>query len=350
MSTDVDLQDDRPSAYWEDEVAVFRSSAIGGCDKELIGLLMGMEPMPNPKWMQDIFDVGHAYEPYIIKAASAKANLDIRGSQHQVEFAIADKAVVRSHLDGLAYTWENPDNTKSDPKFIVEAKGLGETYMKAHLEGRLFDVLPQYAWQISIQMHELELPVLYAVYDKTAGDPAELELEDALAATHLSYITKPPISKGEIRKKVMRILASADKGDLPIECPIKGGFCSVPYLHDDGEDDPLEAFEAERNIDDEERDKIATLARTYSKARAAESRAKAAKKEAGDLLTAHLDGLGLQSVDAGTAKITTVVNHRKRMDKKLLNQFLSEHGATIEDFQSEYSYSYTKVTDREDAA
>lgn len=356
---------DAPAAYWEGDKAVFRSSAIGGCPKSLVALLMGVEPTPPPQWQQDIFDLGHELEPYIIRAASAKTGYAIEGSQTLVEFDVAGRACVRSHLDGLAfepvpdgYEHEAPGQNLN-PSHIVEAKGLGKTYMAAHERDELFEALPQYAWQISVQMHELDLPVLYCVFDKrglTAGDVADLPLDELIDRLHVDVITEPPISKGEIRKKCLDLLYQANQGELPEFCALKDAFCSTPFLHDEEDDDALADFldevAGDRDIEAEEQEAINALARTYQKANTAAKRAKEAKKQARDKLQARLEELGVKSIDTGACKVTRVDNRgRKKTDWKALNQFLKEHGKSADDFKYRGDgYSYPRITIREDTA
>ena len=342
-----DLQDNRPSVYWEGDKAVFRASSLGGCTKSLIALAMGMEPLPPMDWQQKIYDFGHEAEPYIVKAVSDMLDLPIEAGQPEVEIDVLNKATIRGHVDG-----DIIDPRTQQLISTLEAKTFGKTLMGVFENGgldALFEAEPYLAWQGSVYFYARgELPLTYAIYDKRAGEPWDLSLDELKDAISIREMNEAPISKGRLLAKPLQVIKAAETGDLPVECDVRSAFCSVPYMHEDDDLEGADSLDDYEPVTVETQEKIASFAATYAKARAEAKRANAAKKEAGKKLKALLEEVGAESVDTGRFKVTEVSQTRSRTNKKALGDFLNEHGKTLDEFKDSYEITFTRVTDRED--
>lgn len=227
--------------------AFYSASGIGKCEKALYHSRMGVEPMEPPELMQRKFDEGNENEDRILKLLESEmvwqrvdnATLSNEGwqfgemnvergvdysQQVRVEFTVGQQIVIGAHLDGIVELkflpvgkrWEG----RRGERRIVEVKAFGDSLWKQYLSKGLAG-FPGYQWQVSQQMYGAKLPLLFVVGHK-GSDGKVFEL-------HHEEINEPPISRGLIAAKLLRIEKAVKNGDEP-PCPQKLDY-PCPYFH-----------------------------------------------------------------------------------------------------------------------
>ena len=96
------MSDDRPGAYREGGVAIYRASSVGLCEVALIALRMGVQPSVPPDWLQEKFDEGHEWEGHIVEQAADHQDLTIINTQEVVEVDLTPTIRIRGATDGRA--------------------------------------------------------------------------------------------------------------------------------------------------------------------------------------------------------------------------------------------------------
>lgn len=323
------MSDDRNPVYRENGTLVFRASSVGMSLKALVALIMGFEPVPSSKRLEEIFETGHRLEPEIVEGARGYDQyLDIEetdenGRQFEVELQVTDNAIIRGHVDGLAY-----DDEFKEPQFVVEAKSFGDSLFRQHINGSLFNNNPYYRDQLTVYMEATGLPALYAVGEKVEDENGDITLGDV----DVEEIPTPPGNINKIKAKLIKAMELADKGELPVECDCNW-WCPTPYLHEQTDEHVIDDVDLSIRID--------ALCATYTKARAEEKNAEAKKKETGKKIAELLEKNEIEKGETERFTVSQVSYNRKRLDKKALKKVVN-----LEEFEVEYLVSYPSITEK----
>ena len=217
----------RPPIYEDEAGTVFyRASALGGCVNELVMFRRGEQSESKTTYIEGVMEAGKEYEAEIKFKVVAQTDYVISSESDAVQLEVTPGHVVVGNTDGRL--------TFNDESVGVEIKTLGEDAFKKFVRSGL-ETFPEYQWQLSIYMHAIDLPWLYAAAPRSRekDDDGEwkfwVEVEQAKI---LPLITEPPIPLSRIRRKIRRIntLAQMDFSDLP-PCE-KTKFCSMVRFHD----------------------------------------------------------------------------------------------------------------------
>lgn len=226
------VSDNRPSAYIEDGRIILRASSIGSCTRDLVGLLLGHEPLPTPPDLQARFNAGSEAEPHILKRIEAlgwEFDEELRQAEGELQLlpASGDKpaVVVRFHPDGVAVS---PHDQKS---YVVECKALApSTWKQASSKGT--GSLFGYDWQLSVMMLAYKLEGLWVALQKDVDADGVVSYEGEL---HMEYATKPPRSLGELMKRGKVVRDAYLDGVMP-ECDRPDQYpCPLLYLRPEKE-------------------------------------------------------------------------------------------------------------------
>jgi hypothetical protein len=296
--------DNRPPAYYEGDKAIFRFSSAGNCLKALVASLMGYTPMPPPDKMQVKFDEGHEVEPVIIKRFSEEhidgakwkmldpgdlaSRRDLKyvvGEEHGqflVEIPVGSKAVLRGHLDGIAQLYRRPlgYGHQLRDRAIVEVKGFSESTRRKYQSGGLA-AFPYYETQLALQM-AIGLPAAFVIGEKVYDEDGTFS---HIGDVTWDWFTKPPISLGRIKARLLKAVRYAEAGELP-PCDMPGMYPNSFYYLCDEDKAPKPAIPV---VEDEQ---LAHLAGAYHAAAAAEKMAKGVKAEASLALRNYFDEKG----------------------------------------------------------
>lgn len=248
------VSDDRPSAYHEDGTIILRASSLGSCTRDLVGLLLGHDPLPTPPDLQARFDAGSAAEPHILKRVEQLGwvfDEDRKQAEGELRLLPAGDGVpavvVRFHPDGVAML----PNWKAD--YVVECKALAPSTWKdaqRHGTGSLFG----YDWQLSVMMHAYKLPGVWVALQKDVDADGVVTYEGEL---HIEYVTKAPRGMGELMRRAKRVRDGYLDGVMP-DCDSPNQYpCPLLYLRP-------EKDAVERDMADvEDEDEFETLAAEY---------------------------------------------------------------------------------------
>lgn len=262
---EVDTADHRPDAYWEwdDDFAfdraILRASSLGSpCTAALVRSLIGQPEAPAPDWMMGKYREGVAAEPIILGIMEERWGWKPQTGDVLKSFGEVDetgqlllelevgKHRVRCHPDGVAVKLDRPrDGDEAAPEWatvgayaVVEIKALAaSTYEKFKADGW---GLPQYKWQVAIEMLTTGLPalVIVGVKDKDGG------IEDV----HVKYVTEPPVSRVDVMKRVLAVVKAAGNAEMGLgvgDCETKrfpcphyrnGGLCGESAAKVDDDD------------------------------------------------------------------------------------------------------------------
>lgn len=212
------MGDDRPSVYQEGDRWVYRASALGNCIRGLVAVRKGITPAPHPDWLLKAFRQGSRNEPVILRMLYDQGHFfpTTYGSQTMAELPVGTKALIRGHVDDVAYD-------KVGYEWTVEAKALAESnYEKYKREG--LEGFPYYAMQVSIYMAARDAPVLFVIGVKNrAGEVVRLDV---------TPFTDPPIPASKIKAKVAKIESLVARDEWP-DCDWEQYPCQFYFLHDD---------------------------------------------------------------------------------------------------------------------
>lgn len=224
------MGDDRPSAYREDKLSIYRVSAMGGCLTALVASILEYEP-DRASWAEEVLgvsaDEGNYHEPDILRRLREDEKMRVWGGQDQggeqleMNWMILPGIVLRGHPDGFA---KLPRGRK---EHLVEAKTMSENVYKKWVLYPDFETallspdFIKYGWQISGYMLNYGMPAVYAVKNRNTGKMV------------WAVIDAPLISEKQIKKKLIQAEKWRMRGEPP---PCMGdaserGFCEFPYLH-----------------------------------------------------------------------------------------------------------------------
>ena len=237
------MSDNRPIAYQENNLSIYRASGAGSCITALVAAKLGYEEARSG-YTENILSSaareGNMHEPAIVQTLIDEYGWRIDGSQNVVELQIIPRVFIRGHVDGLC----KPKGKKKQR--VLEIKTMSDSVFKQWMrygddptQRLLSDRFMKYAWQISIYMYAYGLPAMYVVKNRNSG------------VLDIGEIKTPPIDLKTIKTKIIEVERLAMLGDMP-PCQASSDdkfFCPYPYLHNgdsvfenepDDEDEPLD--------------------------------------------------------------------------------------------------------------
>jgi uncharacterized small protein (DUF1192 family) len=224
VTPELNKGDDRPSVYFDPEVErwVYRASALGSCERELVLHRRGMTGSPTPDWLQVRFDEGHDWETRILDRFVEDQGTPLRGFQARGALLVGKHAMVRGSIDA-----ETDDA-------VVDAKFLGpDLYRKLIKDG--IDAFPHYAWQQAVYAHAMEKQrVCLAMGLKEIEGEGDDRVIVGIAEMHYLWVELKDLPTiPQIKARVMRLEKLAQGNDLPA-CPVPFPYpCPFDYMHDE---------------------------------------------------------------------------------------------------------------------
>ncbi len=229
MTTHTDV--DRPPIYEIDGTVYYRASALGGCVNELVMFRRGEQSEVKTTYIEQVMETGKEYEAEVKVQVAQQADYLIVSESDPVQLEVDPGHIIVGNTDGrMSWTL----GISETGEVGTEIKTLGEDAFKKFVRSGL-ETFPEYQWQLSIYMHAVDLPWLYAAAPRLRekDDDGEWRFWVEVDKTiRLDIITEPPIPLSRIRRKIRRIntLAQMDFTDLP-PCE-KAKFCSMVRFHD----------------------------------------------------------------------------------------------------------------------
>lgn len=218
------MGDDRPSVYHDPDIDrwVYRASALGSCERELIAHRRGMSGSPTPDWLQTRFDEGHDWEDRILERFMEDQRVALRGQQARGTILVGKNVAVRGSIDA-----ETDDA-------VVDAKFLGpDLYRKLIKDG--IGAFPHYMWQQAVYAHALEKSriCLAMGLKDIEGEGDEREVV-GIKEMHYLWVDLADLpTLGQIKARVLRLEKLAEGDGWP-DCPSPFQYpCPFDYLHDE---------------------------------------------------------------------------------------------------------------------
>lgn len=218
------MSDDRPSVYFDPDIErwVYRASALGSCDRELVAHRRGMSGSPTPDWLQVRFDEGHDWETRILERFMDDTGLVLRGQQASGALLIGDHLAVRGSIDA-----ETDDA-------VVDAKFLGpDLYRKLIKEG--IEGFPHYMWQQAVYAHAMDKKrICLAMGLKEIEGEKEDRVVTGISEMHYLWVDIADLpTVGQIKARVLKLEKLAAGDEWPA-CPQPFQYpCAFDYLHDE---------------------------------------------------------------------------------------------------------------------
>jgi len=131
--------------YREREVIVYRASSVGRCQRRLLYARIGKAESPPPEVIQSGMDSSAALEVPVIKAFEADHDVEVWGSQLELEAPVQPGVILRAHPDGLCRS------EATGQSGIVEVKVFGDSFWDKWQQGGL-GAFPHYRDQIVATM------------------------------------------------------------------------------------------------------------------------------------------------------------------------------------------------------
>jgi hypothetical protein len=313
--------------YWDPDIErwVYRASALGSCDRELVAHRRGMSGSPTPDWLQVRFDEGHDWETRILERFMDDTGLALRGHQASGTLLIGDGLAVRGSIDA-----ETDDA-------VIDAKFLGpDLYRKLIREG--IEGFPHYRWQQAVYAHAMEKQrICLAMGLKEIEGEGEERQVVGIAEMHYLWVDVADLpTVGQIKARVLKLEKLAAGEGLP-DCPVPFQYpCAFDYLHDEVET-AIEITDPEMVTD------LAIAARMYDRARDLEAEVKELKAEGKRYVE-----MALEAED-----LTTAAGHKLRAgDVEVTWVYSHTPAATIEKYERKAStrmYPKFKVQEGSDA-
>lgn len=218
------MGDDRPACYWDPEIDrwVYRASALGSCERELVAHRRGMSGSPTPDWLQTRFDEGHDWEDRILERFMEDQRVALRGQQARGTILVGKNVAVRGSIDA-----ETDDA-------VVDAKFLGpDLYRKLIKDG--IGAFPHYMWQQAVYAHALEKSrICLAMGLKDIEGEGDERRIKGIAEMHYLWVDVADLpTLGQIKARVLRLEKLAEGDGWP-DCPSPFQYpCPFDYLHDE---------------------------------------------------------------------------------------------------------------------
>ena len=221
---------DKGTVTYERGTYYYRASQLGNCARALTAARLGLPPRPPSDRSEYYFAEGHLYEE-AAKERLREGGWETWGDQTEVILPIINKVAVRGHTDGFA--------RKQEREFVLEVKSAGGNVFNKLLNTGFRNWLwskPSYLWQISVYMHATGKPALYVVMEREdveKEDRGEVinwakatdstQFDDLAGGrvdrrVKIATLTEPPISRQDIRRKVLEIEVAAREEAYP-SCP-----------------------------------------------------------------------------------------------------------------------------------
>jgi len=219
------MSDNRPIAYREGDISIYRGSGVGSCVKALVAAMQGYEENRSEftdRIMSAAAAEGNLHEPAVVEALK-EMGWKVGHQQDQVDIKIVPRVFIRFHPDGIG----RPPRARKDR--VIEIKSMSKTRYKKWLsypDAATALVSPEfikYGYQISSEMHFYAMEAEYVVKNRDSGE------------LNIQHLKTPPISWSQIRRRIIEAEKWRKKGELP-GCDVDAAekfFCPFPYLHDD---------------------------------------------------------------------------------------------------------------------
>ncbi len=212
----------RPPIYEDDGKVYYRASALGGCINELVLFRRGELGEDKSAYIEKVLEAGNEYEAAVRAHVAQQLDLTVVSHEDPVEWEVAPGFFVTGNTDGRLNNGHG-----------LEIKTLGPDSFKNFVRSGL-EKFPEYQWQLSVYMHAVGLPWLYAAAERSREEvDGEYEFYvDVNSTKILAPITEPPIPVERIRRKIRRVetLAQMEIEELP-QCE-KTKFCSMVRFHE----------------------------------------------------------------------------------------------------------------------
>jgi len=260
--------DNRPSVYHDPDIDrwVYRASALGSCDRQLVALRRGMEPAPTPDWLQVRFDEGHDWEARILDRFTDDTGIKLTLQQSVCELNVGKGAVVRGATDGLGF--DDQGN-----HVVVDAKFCGEDLYRKLISKGIYG-FDHYLWQQSAYAHanDADRICLALGLKDIVGEGDDRKVVGIKEMHYLWVNVADLMTAGQIKARVLRI-ENLSKGDGWPDCPTPHQYpCPFDWLHD--EQDVAVEVEGELAL------KLAAAEKYNADAKVHESQAKELKAKA----------------------------------------------------------------------
>ena len=223
--------DNRPMAYLEDGVPIYRASAAGACIRALVAARMGMSRGSRPDVVTDAAEAGHMLEPVILGMLKDR-EWAVEGRQD--EFTLRLPALsIRGHIDGRARPVQklSRDTRVLGPEHIVEIKTMGPSVFPKYTKHGL---IPERFWgycaQIACYHEAYHLPVVYVAAQREMEFDGFGRLTTAkITAMDVRVYERPPLEFEVVKRRYMTAELWARKGLLP-GCDKDDFFCGYRWL------------------------------------------------------------------------------------------------------------------------
>lgn len=206
----------------DDEMVVYRASALGRCERALVAAAQGEEAQPWPDWFQTVLDEGREKEELILQLFEEEYNRAVADQQRVVDLTVMRGVVVRGHIDGLTYEGVRPQ--------LVEVKKFRESTWDDFLRQGV-EVHQGYPWQVSAYMHALGIEDCALVGGRLdeIGEITEVEVK---------WLTAPPLPLKAIVKRVRELerIIGAGFSATEVRCEEADYPCPYYHLHDEKEE------------------------------------------------------------------------------------------------------------------
>jgi len=291
------MGDDRPACYFDPDIErwVYRASALGSCDRELVAHRRGMVGSPTPDWLQVRFDEGHDWEARILTRFSEDTGLALRGFQATGALLVGKNVAVRGSIDA-----ETDDA-------VVDAKFLGPDLYRKLVKGGI-EAFPHYRWQQAVYAHAMEKQrVCLAMGLKEIEGEGDDRVITGIAEMHYLWVDVADLpTVGQIKARVMKLEKVAAGEEWPA-CPQPFQYpCAFDYLHDEVDNTvEVEGEGAQMLSDAADKDRAIRLL---------EAEAKKLKAERNREVEIALELAGLAQTEghklkAGDVEVTWVYSH-----------------------------------------
>ena len=309
------MADNRPYAYVEHGVPVYRASSIGLPLRCLAAARSGETPLEAPEYLRRAAEAGNRYE-IIVKDRLVKDGYVISEEQGAVELKVplddGRHAVIRGHLDASSIT------APGDPvDRMLEVKSMSDNVF-AKWTAHRFDGFPTYAAQLSVYMTAVGKPALYAVVNR-ATDEIELIPYD-----------EPPVEFETLTTKIRAVEALVAQGTLP-PCTGAQYSCAFDYLCDRREVDPAD-------VPPDDDSELAAALERYEELRRIGNEYDVLKSAARDDVIVAL--AGRKKADVGDIRVSYAKSTRKSLSVKRLRDKL---GDELDDFYDVSEFEQLRV-------
>ena len=308
------ITDQLPSVYTKDSITYYRASSLSQCPRTFIFARQGHVPR-IPHTLQEAFTYGIEHEEYVVDMLKQRG-AEITDQQLEVELKVSPTIRIIGHIDGIIGS------------SILEIKCLSHDNVEKFRDDRE-RFFPYYMTQISVYMHSLRLPALFAIYDKD---------EDSL---HTINVPTPPIPLEGLITRVEMLESyntTYNTTDILPDCETTS-FCPFFYLHQDYKDGDDE-YQLDKDA------QLSALVRAYSVLNHRLSVLEESKSNLRSKIEARLGFLEVEKARSDSFSVSISRVHVDRLDNRKVRKYLSD---TAPDKLAEFlSSNYqTRITVKE---